>query len=134
MPRGSKSCPKCKKDVGPRTKICKCGHVFSQKTVTLQTKQRKEEKKKAEEIPLDKLYRRVFIPAGHCPISPLSPSRDDLSYWIESVRQWGYRQRIYYDVDAFVYWLRYFGEDFKNLGETIREIEKDKERRVEAAG
>lgn len=28
MPRGQKSCPKCNKPCGPRTKECVCGHVY----------------------------------------------------------------------------------------------------------
>lgn len=28
MSRGKKTCPSCKKEVGPRTKICSCGHAF----------------------------------------------------------------------------------------------------------
>ena len=28
MPRGQKSCPKCNKPCGPRTKQCVCGHVY----------------------------------------------------------------------------------------------------------
>lgn len=29
MPRGFKSCLKCHKSVGPRTKVCECGHNFT---------------------------------------------------------------------------------------------------------
>ena len=29
MPRGKKSCPKCNASVGPRLRVCECGHEFA---------------------------------------------------------------------------------------------------------
>lgn len=32
MPRGKKSCPKCNALVGPRLRVCACGHAFAFKS------------------------------------------------------------------------------------------------------
>ena len=37
MPRGKKTCPKCGAEVGPRLKVCACGHEFVFKNTTMRT-------------------------------------------------------------------------------------------------
>jgi len=39
MPRGMKTCPRCEKQSGPRTKTCECGYVFIADTKRKQTTQ-----------------------------------------------------------------------------------------------
>jgi len=47
MPKGKKTCPSCKKEVGPRTKQCSCGHKF----IFNSTKPKQQQKKKLKSKP-----------------------------------------------------------------------------------
>ena len=39
MPRGKKICPKCQAEVGPRLRVCDCGHEFPFKGKTTRKRQ-----------------------------------------------------------------------------------------------
>lgn len=49
MPKGFKSCPKCFKSAGPRTKVCECGYNFAFNSTKDKIK-KKREKEKAEKL------------------------------------------------------------------------------------
>lgn len=81
MPKGSKTCPQCSENVGPRTKLCKCGHEFVQKE--------KIPKKTPEKIKVKstKTSTLIYTPAGKCPIKLKSSSLEDIKQWVNKVRE-----------------------------------------------
>lgn len=80
MPRGRKTCHKCKKEQGVRTYICECGYNFSEnkKEPTIKKKEKKEE----EISPLVKeiLEANIPTPKEYKGMSPKEHAKRILNY------------------------------------------------------
>lgn len=138
MPRGQKTCPKCKFTTGPRSQECpNCEYKF------FVSKEEKEQEILQEET--DKLkelrekypgYRGgdiVFTP-GKSPSSkePFLPvplkgfSQKDVNEWVDKLQGYAYKNNMYYTPEAIRYFAHFdlnrndlnkmIDEAFSNLG------------------
>jgi hypothetical protein len=109
MPRGQKTCPKCKLSCGPRTKICKCNYKFEFKAKKVYTKK--------DSAPIIKALRNFVYCARVCPI-PLKNIKD-IKNWLQKV-QCLKSNGILYSRQAIISWLI----DHKDRLEAIKYVKE----------
>jgi hypothetical protein len=126
MPKGKKTCPKCKAENGLRTQKCVCGHEFS-KSVSLPNVA-------SETVPIEKNIsdvnkssfsrRIIYAPVGDCPVKPKGYKNNKFedSWTDEVVRNWAmdvYNFCGSYRPEAVIYFARFFwdinGPDFEKI-------------------
>lgn len=133
MPKGSKTCSKCQKECGPRTKICTCGNPFSFKTkdAVLRTVSNTENGTKTVSTgktgPILPTGRTgptgasskmlVFIPGQQpsskqpfCPIPLKSTSEVDVLVWLDKIKNYSfphYSGTAQYSRAAIKYFVEY---------------------------
>lgn len=77
MPKGTKSCPKCNTNVGPRTKVCKCSHIF-----TFKEKKVIVSEKSTKIVEQRTVRNFVYAPAScPCPLTNIK----NIKQWFEKV-------------------------------------------------
>ena len=78
MPRGLKICPECDASVGPRTKICECGHEF------IVQSPRKAPSRKPPRIPAKEPFKNLTEGPG--PVVGIRDRRE-LDLFIDQLRE-----------------------------------------------
>lgn len=130
-----KSCPACKKQVGPRTKKCECGHVFASTEGVAASGQSMTldpfDKRVAESVGAVKdILAKAERSSGKAPPAtpkgykdgwPDGPASDEVvTEWAYNVMDTGGGK---YAPEAVVYWARYFwdinGPEFRRVRELI---------------
>lgn len=96
MARGHKTCPTCKNETGPRTKVCVvCGHEFAFKAEGPEA-----------EVFFPMKGNLILTPAGRCPVQYRGNVREWASVLVES---WEGADKL--TAGAVRYWLRKEGAD-----------------------
>ena len=123
--RGSKTCPNCKNTMGPRTKICACGHDFNIQSKTAKFKDAEIKPKVKNEITLElnaapvANVHTVIVPAGKCPVT----LDKGIEYFVEGIHSHAATKGVKYLPSVYEYWAGTIIDKFSDEGkETIRKI------------
>lgn len=133
--RGSKVCPKCQKSVGPRLRVCECGHEFAFKikesvspsTLKMATSANRTFIGKQSESPVkSSMTNIVLTPAGPVPVK----FNGDWTEWVRAVKKYGEESGKLYAPSVYTYWASmYLLDRFSQKGkETLAEIKEIAER------
>lgn len=109
-----KTCPKCGKGNGPRTFECNCGHVFIDKSVSVEPKK--------EEGPRYLTGLTVYTPAGDCPFKLKDAEPENVLDWARRIQEWYAERGNRITKSGILYYSREFFDIFTPEYKAIKEI------------
>lgn len=129
--KGSKTCPSCQSAVGPRTKLCACGHEFQFKTKEIPTinlprlvtsAELPENDRETQDTPKGMPMGTILVPAGKCPVA----FKGSYSVWVSDLKSYAAANHKKYAPSVFTYWAGMeLVDKFSDEGRVIlKEIEQ----------